>query len=62
MGSKLSYFAVMAGSFLDDATALVLGSDGSTYVAGNTASPDCPVTDGALQRSNVGGGQPQGFW
>lgn len=60
-GSKLTYFTVMAGSSADSATALVLGPDGSAYVAGNTASPDFPVTDGALQRTYSGGGQAQGF-
>ena len=60
-GSKLVYFTVMAGSFLDGATALALDSDGSAYVTGYTASPDFPVTAGALQGTYVGGGQNQGF-
>ena len=60
-GSKIIYFTVMAGSFLDGATALALGSDGSAYVAGFTNSPDFPVTAGALQSTYLGGGQNQGF-
>src|SRR6266849_5627145 len=53
-GSKLIYFTVMAGSSSDVATALVLGSDGSAYVTGNTGSSDFPVTAGALQTAYMG--------
>jgi uncharacterized protein (TIGR03437 family) len=48
-GSKLLYSTVLAGSSYDTATALALGSDGSAYVTGFTASSDFPVTAGALQ-------------
>jgi uncharacterized protein (TIGR03437 family) len=60
-GSKLIYFTILAGSNAEAAAALVLGSDGSAYVAGSTNSSDFPVTAGALQSTYVGGGQNQGF-
>ncbi len=60
-GSQIYYFTVMSGSFADQATALALGSDGSAYVAGNTNSPDFPVTAGALQATPTNGGLDQGF-
>jgi len=60
-GSKLIYFTMLAGSALDQATALVLGSDGSAYVTGDTASPDFPITPGALQPVYSGNAQYQGF-
>lgn len=48
-GSKLLYVTMLAASSYDAATALAVGSDGSAYVTGYTASPDFPVTAGALQ-------------
>jgi uncharacterized protein (TIGR03437 family) len=43
------YRTLLAGSALDEASAIALGKDGSVYVTGFTFSKDFPVTSGALQ-------------
>ncbi len=60
-GSKLIYFVTLSGSFTDDANALVLGVDGSAYIAGSTGSSDFPVTSGAYQTGFNPLGASQGF-
>ncbi len=53
------YRTVLAGSGDDVANAIVLGTDGTVYVAGHTLSKDFPVTSGALQPAlgTTSGGQ-----
>jgi uncharacterized protein (TIGR03437 family) len=43
------YKTVFAGSADDTSSAIVLGTDGTVYVAGFTLSSDFPITSGALQ-------------
>ncbi len=57
----VGYFTALGGSQQDAATALVLGSDGSVYVTGETQSADFPVTAGAVQASNPQPGPMTGF-
>jgi hypothetical protein len=45
----------VGGSGTDQAFGIALGSDGSVYLAGNTASADFPTTVGSLQPAAAGG-------
>ena len=60
-GSQVLYFTALSGLTTDIASALAVGPDGSAYVAGYTSSPDFPVTPGAYQTTNNGGGTQEGF-
>jgi uncharacterized protein (TIGR03437 family) len=60
-GSKVLYFAVLSGSFADSAAGIVLGPDGSAYIAGSTGSSDFPVTAGAFETTFNTAGASQGF-
>jgi uncharacterized protein (TIGR03437 family) len=53
-GSAIVYTAILAGSNQEYAAAVVADSAGNAYLTGSTASPDFPVTPGALQRSLSG--------
>ena len=60
-GATVLYLTTLSGSFSDDANAIVLGSDGSAYVAGSTGSTDFPTTPGAYQTTFDPRGASQGF-
>jgi len=48
-------YAIAIGGSLDDLIhAMVVGSDGTVWVAGETGSPDLPVTSGAAQKTLKG--------
>jgi hypothetical protein len=49
------FYAVAIGGSLDDLIhGMAVGSDGAVWVAGETESPDLPVTSGALQKALKG--------
>jgi hypothetical protein len=58
-GSALEYFTFLGGSQSDAGNAIAVDGNGNAYVGGSTASPDFPVTAGALQ--TVFGGATDGF-
>jgi hypothetical protein len=58
-GSALEYFTFLGGSQSDSGNAIAVDGIGNAYVGGSTASPDFPVTAGALQ--TVFGGATDGF-
>lgn len=45
-GANFAYLGLVGGSQNDDATTIVVGSDGGAYVTGRTVSTDFPVTAG----------------
>ena len=48
-GAKLLYFRILAGSETETGAAIAVDSAGNAYLTGLTASPDFPVTPGAVQ-------------
>lgn len=48
-GSAFLYNVVLAGTGRDVAVAIAAGADGSVFVAGQTSSPDFPVTQSVFQ-------------
>jgi hypothetical protein len=48
-GSTLVYSTYLGGSGLDRIFTLALDGSGNTYITGDTASPDFPLTNGAFQ-------------
>lgn len=61
LGDGLVFSTYLGGSQDDEATAISTGGlDGGVWVAGVTASPDFPVTTGAIQ-SKFGGGASDAF-
>lgn len=54
-GTALVYSTYLGGSREDYASGIAVDTTGAAYVAGNTCSPDFPVTTGAYQTSFVGG-------
>jgi hypothetical protein len=50
-GSALVYSTYLGGSDLDSLNAIALDTNGNAYAAGETNSPDFPVTSGAFQTS-----------
>jgi hypothetical protein len=59
-GASLIYSTYWGGSGDDIGTGVAVDSSGNAYISGYTASPDFPVTSGALQ-ANYGGGDHDGF-
>ena len=59
-GASLIYSTYWGGSLDDIGTGIAVDSSGNAYISGYTASPDFPVTPGALQ-ANYGGGDHDGF-
>jgi hypothetical protein len=59
-GASLIYSTYWGGSGDDIGTGVAIDSSGNAYISGYTASPDFPVTSGALQ-ANYGGGDHDGF-
>lgn len=57
-GQNILYSTYVGGSLIDQTAGLSVDAQGDVYVAGQTQSPDFPVTPGALQSS---GGQQPGF-
>jgi len=55
-GSTLIYCTYLGGSWDDRATGIAVDSTGNVYIAGQTSSPNFPVTSNALQRT-LGGGR-----
>jgi uncharacterized protein (TIGR03437 family) len=55
-GSRLIYSTYLGGNQRDVAWAIAVDSAGSAYVAGQTSSPNFPVTSGALQSTFRGAG------
>lgn len=51
-GSALLYSTYLGGSGFDEGYAIALDSSGDAYIAGQTSSPDFPVTPGAFQTTN----------
>lgn len=56
----LAYSTYLGGSGFDSGTAIAVGPDGSTYVAGTTSSLDFPATGGAFQTVHGGTGNLSG--
>jgi len=54
-GAALVFSTVLGGGEVDNARGLVLQSDGSTTIVGNTASPTFPTTPGAHDQTFSGG-------
>lgn len=50
-GSALVYATFLGGSDYDYGSAIVVDVNGAVYTAGETRSPDFPVTDGAFDRA-----------
>ena len=48
-GSSLVYSTYLAGSVTDSGSGIAVDSSGNAYIAGQTNSPDFPVTQGAYQ-------------
>ena len=48
-GSSLVYSTYLGGGYNDNGTAIAVDSSGNAYIAGQTMSPDFPVTPGAYQ-------------
>jgi len=59
-GASLIYSTYWGGSADDLGSGVAVDSSGNAYISGSTASPDFPVTPGAL-RANYGGGDHDGF-
>ena len=59
-GSKILYSTKLGGSKRDSAVTLDIDSTGAAYVAGETRSPDFPVTPGVLQ-TTIAAPSVQGF-
>ena len=59
-GASLIYSTYWGGSSDDIGTGVAVDSSGNAYISGYTASPEFPVTPGALQ-ANYGGGDHDGF-
>src|SRR5580693_6454761 len=53
-GSTLTYSTYLGGSSNDIVHAIAVDSKGNVYLAGETVSPDFPVTAGALQTKQAG--------
>jgi uncharacterized protein (TIGR03437 family) len=53
-GATILYNVTLAGSGVDAATAITIDPAGNVLVAGQTTSPDFPVTPGALQQQLKG--------
>ena len=53
-GTEIDFATYLGGTGDETATALVLGDDGSVYVAGTTTSTDFPTTSGAFQPDRAG--------
>jgi len=53
-GSSVLYSVTLAGSGVDSVTAITIDAAGNALVAGQTTSPDFPVTPGALQQKLAG--------
>jgi hypothetical protein len=53
-GSSFAYSTFLGGGMEDAAHAITVDSDGYSYVAGNTYSPDFPVVAGAIQPDAAG--------
>jgi hypothetical protein len=51
-GTALVYSTYLGGSVFDSANTIAVDAAGNAYVAGQTASTDFPVTQGAFQTSN----------
>jgi hypothetical protein len=51
-GTALVYSTYLGGSFRETASAIAVDTAGNAYVAGQTASTDFPVTQGAFQTTN----------
>lgn len=58
-GSRLMYSTLYGGEGGDCAEEMILDDRGHVYIAGFSASPDLPVSAGAIQRHNVSA--PNGF-
>ncbi len=54
--SSLVWATFLGGSGSDSANAIALGAGGVVYFAGQTSSPDLPVTAGVVQSAYGGGG------
>jgi len=54
-GSALVYSTHLGGSSYDSGTAIAVDATGGTYVTGDTASTDFPITPGAFQPACAGG-------
>ncbi len=52
-GSQLLYAVMIGGSSTEFGNGLAIGSDGSAYITGQTASNDFPVTAGAFQTQQL---------
>jgi len=59
-GSQLLNFATFDGGAIDGCFCIVVDDDGNVTIAGQTMSPDFPVTDNALQKT-YGGGMADGL-
>jgi hypothetical protein len=59
-GASLIYSTYWGGSSDDIGTGVAVDSSGNAYISGYTASPDFPVTPGALQ-AKYSGGDHDGF-
>jgi hypothetical protein len=59
-GSNLFYAIYLGGSHNDTSGGIAVDEQGNAYIVGTTASPDFPVTPGALQTSYRGVG-PHAF-
>ena len=55
-GTALLYCSYLSGAENDAADAIAVDAAGDAYVAGQTASPDFPVTPGAFQTTNLAKG------
>ncbi len=54
-GSALLYSTYLGGSDFDYGSGIVVDISGDAYITGHTHSTDFPTTDGAFQRTNLGG-------
>jgi hypothetical protein len=55
-GSQLLYSTFLGGALLDSSNGIAVDESGNAMIAGYTASPDFPVTSGAVQANSGGGG------
>jgi hypothetical protein len=60
-GTGLVYCTYLSGTQNDAADAIAVDAAGNAYIAGATASPDFPVTDGAFQTANHASKSGTGF-
>src|ERR1700678_440375 len=51
----IDYVTYLGGSYTDTAAGIAVDSTGSAYVAGNTSSPDFPVTSTSLGTPSTNG-------